>query len=627
MKPLFPPRLLLLLLLSAAVVSAHDAAGPTAAGPDGLDPANLYKALNKDKVLGPHEKFGNPFGNPDDFKGDKLPNDIGTPLFQATDLHEFVGGPAAAPVISPPVDDFLGKFELFTDNSGVCAMHAIVLPNCDHVLMYDATIWRISKILLPNGQCRVLNETTGEKDCYAHSVLLNIKNVELVPLELHTDTWCSSGGLTVDGNLISTGGFQGGANTVRHLDNCPKSVWREYPSALAAPRWYSTQAQLADGRMIVIGGRAAQSFEYIPQQEGTSNTKPFFFDFLQQTTDPDENNLYPFVFLSPDKNVFANNRSVLLNPNTNTVVKEFPVLPGGHRNYPASGMAVLLPLEVKTEDPNEVPDAEVLVCGGSAHIDSYTLASKNMFYEALQDCGRLKITRPNPNWRRELMPTSRVMGDMVILPTGEVLIVNGAQRGASGWGFARDPNLTPVLFNYKSPDKTHLFRELTPTTIPRMYHSTAVVLPEGKVLIAGSNTNNGYIYDAMYPTELRVEKFSPPYFSPSRADKKPKIVDGGCPKTMTYGQQVTIKIELNEKKVFLKNFKVTMYVPAFTTHGVAMNQRLVKLLVKDAVNVGEGRYDVTCMAPPSSAVAPEGYFMLSVVHHMLPTEAVWVQLK
>ncbi|CAI0543433.1 unnamed protein product [Linum tenue] len=628
MKPLFPPRLLLL-LLSVAVVSAQDTPGPTAPGPDGLDPANLYKALNKDKVLGPHEKFGNPFGNPDDFKGDKLPNDIGTPQFQAADLHEFVGGPAAAPVISSPVDDFLGKFELFTDNSGVCAMHAIVLPNCDHVLMYDATIWRISKILLPNGQCRVLNETTGEKDCYAHSVLLNLKNADLIPLELHTDTWCSSGGLTVDGNLISTGGFQGGANTVRHLDNCPKSVWREYPSALAAPRWYSTQAQLADGRMIVIGGRAAQSFEYIPQQEGTSNTKPFFFDFLQQTTDPDENNLYPFVFLSPDKNVFvfANNRSVLLNPNTNAVVKEFPVLPGGHRNYPASGMAVLLPLEVKTEDPNEVPDAEVLVCGGSAHIDSYTLASKNMFYEALQDCGRLKITRPNPNWRRELMPTSRVMGDMVILPTGEVLIVNGAQRGASGWGFARDPNLTPVLFNYKSPDKAHLFRELAPTTIPRMYHSTAVVLPEGKVLIAGSNTNNGYIYDAMYPTELRVEKFSPPYFSPSRADKKPKIVDGGCPKTMTYGQQVTIKIELNEKKVFLKNFKVTMYVPAFTTHGVAMNQRLVKLLVKDAVNVGEGRYDVTCMAPPSSAVAPEGYFMLSVVHNMLPTEAVWVQLK
>ncbi|CAI0390118.1 unnamed protein product [Linum tenue] len=653
------PYLLLLLLIAAGTAAAHDqpvaandkpaaandqpavandkpvaandkpvAANdqPAAAQAPKVDVTD-FRSLNQHKVLGPHEKFGNPFGNPDDFKDKNLPNDVGTPQFQA-DLQSFVGQPAAAPVISPPVDDFLGKFELFTDNSGVSAMHSVVLPNCDHVLMYDATIWRISKILLPNGQCRILNETTGEKDCFAHSVLLNTKTAQLIPLELHTDTWCSSGGLTLEGNLISTGGFQGGANTVRYLDGCPKCAWREYPAALSAPRWYSTQAQTADGRMIVIGGRAAQSFEYIPK-EGTSNAKPFFFDFLQQTQDPDENNLYPFVFLSPDRNifVFANNRSVLLNPDTNTVVREFPVLHGGHRNYPASGMAVLLPLELKTSDPKEIPDAEVLVCGGSSHIDSYTLASKNMFYQALRDCGRLKITRERPSWRRELMPTPRIMGDMVILPTGEVLMVNGAQRGASGWGFARDPNLTPVLFNYKSPDKNHLFKELAPTTIPRMYHSTAVVLPEGKVLIAGSNTNNGYIYDAMYPTELRVEKFSPPYFSPTRADKKPKLVDGGCPKTMTYGQELTIKVNLNEKKIFLKNFKVTMYVPAFTTHGVAMNQRLVKLLVKDAVKVGEGRYDVTCVAPPNSAVAPTGYYMLTVVHNMLPTEAEWVQLK
>ncbi|CAI0628738.1 unnamed protein product [Linum tenue] len=620
-----PPSLCLLLLLLATAVSSQPAPSPDGSADP---PASLFEEL------GPKEKFGDTFGNPDDFKK-QLPNDIGTPEFVSSDLSDFVEKSTgtlhkeeeeARPPL--PVDEWKGKWELFTDNSGVSAMHMILIPNVDKVLMYDATIWRISKILLPNGQCRILNEATGEKDCWAHSVLMDINTAKLFPLELKTDTWCSSGGLLVDGNLISTGGFQGGANTVRYLDMCPTCNWREYPSALSAPRWYSTQAQLADGRMIVIGGRAAPSFEYIPQ-EGKSNAKPFFFDFLKQTTDPDENNLYPFVFLSPDKNVFvfANNRSVLLNPDTNTVVKEFPVLPGGHRNYPASGMAVLLPLEVKSPEPNAVVDAEVLVCGGSAHIDSYTLASKDMFYEALQDCGRLQITKPRPNWRRELMPTARIMGDMILLPNGEVLIVNGAQRGASGWGFARDPNLTPVLFNYKSPDKAHLFRELAPTTIPRMYHSTAVVLPEGKVLIAGSNTNNGYIYDAMYPTELRVEKFSPPYFSPSRADKKPKIVDGGCPKTMTYGQQVTIKIELNEKKVFLKNFKVTMYVPAFTTHGVAMNQRLVKLLVKDAVNVGEGRYDVTCMAPPSSAVAPEGYFMLSVVHNMLPTEAVWVQLK
>ncbi|CAI0390180.1 unnamed protein product [Linum tenue] len=207
-------------------------------------------------------------------------------------------------------------------------------------------------------------------------------------------------------------------------------------------------------------------------------------------------------------------------------------------------------------------------------------------------------------------------------------MINGATRGASGWGNAREPNLKPLLFNHKAPNKHHLFKELNPTTIPRMYHSTAVVLPDNRVLVAGSNTNNGYIYhNTTFPTELRVEKFSPPYFSPSRAHKKPKIVNGGCPKTVSYGQDLTVKVNLNEKRIFLTNFMVTMYVPAFTTHGVAMNQRLVKLLLKGAVKVGEGRYDVSCVAPPNSAVAPEGYFMLSVVHRRIPSEAVWVQLK
>lgn len=42
----------------------------------------------------------------------------------------------------------------------------------------------------------------------------------------------------MDGNLVSTGGFQGGANTVRYLNRCLGCNWREYPTALSARRWY-----------------------------------------------------------------------------------------------------------------------------------------------------------------------------------------------------------------------------------------------------------------------------------------------------------------------------------------------------------------------------------------------------
>ncbi|CAN1177570.1 Aldehyde oxidase GLOX1 [Linum perenne] len=611
-----------------------------------------FGAMNRDHVMGPHEQFGNPFGNPNDFKTRKIPNDVGTPIDgelkqveeitakekkagaadvaqPAAAAGDKVGGKVELPLTNP--SGFNGQWELFSKNSGVSAMHSILLPKVEKIIMYDATIWRISNILLPNGVCRVLNPKTGEKDCYAHSVLFDANVDNLIPLELNTDTWCSSGGLTLEGNFVSTGGFQGGANTVRYLDSCKGCNWREYPTALAAPRWYSTQAQLADGRFIVVGGRDAQSFEYIPP-EGQHNAQPFFFDFLKQTADPEENNLYPFVFLSTDSNIFifANNRSVLLNPNTNTIVKEFPVLAGGHRNYPASGMSAILPIRLHSQgqDPATVP-AEVLVCGGSAHIDSYSKAGQNVFYEALEDCGRIRITDPKPIWKRELMPSARIMGDMMLLPSGEVLIVNGAMRGASGWGFAREPNLTPLIYTPKAKLGKR-FRTLVPTTIPRMYHSSTVVLTDGRVLVAGSNTNNGYIYNgAMFPTELRVEKFSPPYLDPAFAAKRPEIMNGALIAQMAYKARVTIQVKAKGGVDMQNNLKVTMGVPGFSTHGVTMNQRLI-MLGMDGVTPTPGQdgvFDVVAGTPPNTAVAPTGYYMLSAVYQGIPSKAVWVQLK
>ncbi|CAN1169958.1 Aldehyde oxidase GLOX1 [Linum perenne] len=645
-----------------------------------------FSVLNQKQVMGPHELFGDPFGNPNAYKSEKIPGDVGTPMdgdlehveeitkkaekeekaadsekadqpAEATDSNvlfttnmverggadknmaakmatRFKGKLNAnleTPLVNP--GGYNGVWEIFSNNSGVSAMHSILLPKVENVLMYDSTIWRISNILLPNGICRVLDPKTGEKDCYAHSVWFDTHINNLVPLELKTDTWCSSGGLTLEGNFVSTGGYQGGANTVRYLDTCPGCTWREYPTALSAPRWYSTQAQLADGRFIVVGGRDAQSFEYIPP-EGKNNEKPFFLDILKQTLDPEENNLYPFVFLSTDSNVFifANNRSVLLNPNTNTIVKEFPVLPGGHRNYPASGMSVILPLDLNdpTTAASPIIPSEIMVCGGSAHIDSYGKASQGIYYETLADCGRLRITDPNPVWERDLMPTPRIMGDMMLLPSGDILIVNGAMRGASGWGFAREPNFTPVLYTPGAKFGTR-FRQLAPSTIPRMYHSSTVVLPDSRVMISGSNTNNGYIYNAMFPTELRVEKFSPPYLDPALLINRPEILNGEAIAKFGYKAKITIQVKLNPTlpAMVAMNLKVSISVPGFSTHGVTMNQRQIMLGLDSAKPTAgkEGIYDLVATTPPSSAVAPTGYYMLSVVYQGIPSKAVWVQLK
>lgn len=81
-------------------------------------------------------------------------------------------------------DEFKGKWELFVENSGVSAMHVILLPKIDQVMMFDATIWKISKLKLPGPPCRPV-EGTNELDCFCHSVLLDIETKKIKPLRVH----------------------------------------------------------------------------------------------------------------------------------------------------------------------------------------------------------------------------------------------------------------------------------------------------------------------------------------------------------------------------------------------------------------------------------------------------------
>ncbi|GKV40791.1 hypothetical protein SLEP1_g48393 [Rubroshorea leprosula] len=130
-----------------------------------------------------------------------------------------------------------------------------------------------------------------------------------------------------------------------------------------------------------------------------------------------ENNLYPFVHLNVDGNlfIFANNRAILLDYMNNIVMKTYPVIPEAEAwNYPSSGLLVLLPLKnIKAGNA----EAELLICGGGSK-GSYTQSLKKKFLPALNTYGRMKITDSNPQWVVETMLQGRVMGDMMLLPDG-----------------------------------------------------------------------------------------------------------------------------------------------------------------------------------------------------------------
>ncbi|PON67491.1 1,4-alpha-glucan-branching enzyme [Parasponia andersonii] len=539
-----------------------------------------------------------------------------------------------------------GHWTLLHPSIGISAMHMQLLRN-DKVIIFDGLEVGPSNLYLPNRRCvrRLINDdndpktttTTLKIDCTAHSVSYDVVANTYRPLTLRTNTWCSSGFVSPDGTLVQTGGYGDGIRKIRTFTPCQDDVvgcdWAELGAInLADRRWYATNQVLPDGRAIVVGGRQSFSYEFLPKN--SRNDVSFYMRFLWETMDPyDENNLYPFLHLLPDGNlfIFANNRSISFDFRRNLVVREFPVIPGGcKRSYPSTGSSVLLPIVINPTPFGSgpvLPEAEVMVCGGSPP-GAYIKSNKErVFLPAARSCGRLRVTDPDPKWAMEDMPMPRVMPDMLLLPTGDIIIINGAGNGTAGWDDAVNPVLSPVLYRTRNPPGRR-FVVLTPTTIPRMYHSSALLLPGGQILVGGSNPHRTYNFTARpHRTELSLEAYQPHYLDTQYSNMRPSIltVETGM-EIISYGQMFSVTFVLLLYSPS-PGISVALITPSFSTHSFAMNQRMLVLEVGRVEHLSIFAYKVSAHGPPTSTVAPPGYYMLFVIHAGIPSKGVWVKVQ
>jgi hypothetical protein len=193
------------------------------------------------------------------------------------------------------------------------------------------------------------------------------------------------------------------------------------------------------------------------------------------------------------------------------------------------------------------------------------------------------------------MNIARYNENLVLLADGTVLAVGGG----GGGGEFTNPVLTPELYD----PKTTLWTSLAPQTVQRTYHSTAVLLPDGRVVSAGSN--NGAA------AEITYEIFSPPYlFQGTRP------VIQSPPTSLTYGEKFNI-ITAQASTIT----RVALVHPGATTHADDFDQRYVDLTFKI------GAKGVQATAPANGNQAPPGYYMLVIVNaNGVPSVMPFVQL-
>ncbi|KAK3329358.1 glyoxal oxidase-like protein [Apodospora peruviana] len=424
-------------------------------------------------------------------------------------------------------------------------------------------------------------------------------------LHLKTDVFCAAGLTLPDkvGRQLTIGGWSGDSTYGTRL-YWPGDThdWEENVAELKLQkgRWYPSAMIMANGSIMVIGGEEGSNAAAVPSIEVLpyTGTAPLYMQWLADTN---PNNLYPFVCVLPSGGIFVAyyNQARILNEVTFATTKTLPNAPGAvnddtaGRTYPMEGAAVLLPQKWPY-----TANLEILLCGGS------TIGVAN----ALDNCVSTKPEDANPTWILERMPSPRVMPCMAPLPDGTYLIANGAKHGVAGFGLATDPNKNALLYDPTKPYGSRI-TVMANTTIARMYHSEAITLLDGRVLISGSNPEDG-----KNPEEYRVEVFVPPYL----LSGLPRPTFAITNKDWAYGQ-IDIPFTLGHTP---QNgpITVTLLGAVSSTHGNSLGART--LMPKMSCVGTVCKVD----APPNAHVCPPGWYQFFVLDGGIPAVGVYVRI-
>lgn len=368
-------------------------------------------------------------------------------------------------------------------------------------------------------------------------------------------------------------------------------------------RWYPTLTLLGEppanrGKVVVSGGYRYNYGSQPNQLVFNDDMEIYNPDPLNTSWSylgPTANN--PFIANYPGVHVipYGNYAGELFNSIPNTQAKRFkPDGPawnnvGGSRTlYRGHGCSVLLPLL-----PGQT-SAKVLIIGGE--YNSGSIATKT--------CEIIDLGVRTPSWLATGdMAYERNNANAVILPDGKVLIVggnaSGLYAGAVKWTEVYDPT-------------TGLWTTLLEQNYERKYHSTAILMPDGRVWSAGSEG----------PESTNLEIYSPGYLFEGA---RPQF-NSPPPTNISYGTTFGINTDVPiESAVLIK--------PGSTTHAFDQDQRCISLTLSPPVI--NGGFGYSAMAPANGNIAPPGYYMLFVLRpksasssgqHKIPAIAKFVKL-
>ncbi len=380
-------------------------------------------------------------------------------------------------------------------------------------------------------------------------------------------------------------------------------------------RWYGSIVRTAENHFIMVGGAKINHHEvltqdrvsHIPEILTTNKDGTLSWKILKDGESLEllggmegEEWSYPKFFLSSDGNPFgiSYNKLWVMDKNDNYKiykVGEIPLVTGGiskkiiHQNpndkkdyKELSTLTVGAPVGDKASAVMIAKD-KILMIGGQQKGNGYS-ASNGAIIIDISDSFNPKIIK------KESMNYPRAFADATILPTGDVFVNGGTAVYRGAYDDTYFSNFTPEI--YKSNDD--IWKRMSKTNFRRNYHSTSLLLPDGRIFVAGGDAWN-------------AQFFYPPYLF--EKDSKGKMIFAKRPKI-----EKLDKIISNRSKqiMFVDDSdeieKISLISTGSTTHAQASELKYLSLTFKK-ISKNKIEFDI----PENKNTVTDGTYLIYTI--------------
>ena len=478
-----------------------------------------------------------------------------------------------------------------------------LLPYTCPILPIHAALLNTRKVFFFCGSSN--NPTVSPYSSYVWDVSSGTFSAQDAPVDSSgnpIDLFCAGQSFLANGNLMLAGG------TLQYDPFCgmptafifaPSTGQLTQVASMNSGRWYPTLLTLGSGTIFALSGLDVQGNLNVNPEIYSSSFATGWKIFSQPTSPFPQ---YAHLFLLSSGKIFysgaymaASNNvapTILTLPSTFTqAITETPVAGLEAADSGNQGASVLLP---------PAQDQKVMICGGGNYDTGQATDRVNII--------DLKASNPTYTTAASLN-YGRMHLSAVLLPDRTVFVCNGSQAEKD----VTKGNLPAEIYNPVTNTWTVV---ATPNVSDRVYHSIALLLPDGRVVTGGGNPQRQSLCVANnQPPEdcqdMRLEIYSPAYMSQIRP------VIQKAPSTIKYAQAITLQTPQAMKIKWAHLLK-----PMATTHSCDTEQRLVDLPIASRSPTA-----LTVTVTNNPNLAPPGYYMLFIVdNNGVPSVANRIQL-